>query len=116
MTPREAVVALLAVGSVAFTGLAAVGLLRLPEVYSRAHAASKADTLGALSAFAAVGVAFGVDSATLKTIFLFVFVLATTPAATHAVVRTAYRAESERGARPVESADSAGDDRGERDD
>ncbi|WP_135826369.1 monovalent cation/H(+) antiporter subunit G [Halorussus ruber] len=93
MTPREMLVALLAAGSVFFTGLAAVGLLRLPDVFSRAHAASKADTLGALSAFAAVGVAFGVESATLKVAMLFVFVLVTTPAATHAVVRTAYREE-----------------------
>lgn len=90
MTPRELVVALLAVGSVAFTGLAVVGLVRLPDCYSRAHAASKADTLGALSAFAAVAVAFGLDAATLKVALLAVFVLATTPAATHAVVRTAY--------------------------
>jgi len=90
VTPRELVVALLAVGSVAFTGLAVVGLVRLPDCYSRAHAASKADTLGALSAVAAVGVAFGLDAATLKVALLGVFVLATTPAATHAVVRTAY--------------------------
>jgi len=97
MTPRAILVALLAAGSVFFTGLAAVGLLRLPDVFSRAHAASKADTLGALSAFAAVGVAFGVDSATLKVAMLFVFVLVTTPAATHAVVRTAYREQEARG-------------------
>ncbi|WP_276300097.1 monovalent cation/H(+) antiporter subunit G [Halorussus lipolyticus] len=91
MTPREILVALLAGASVFFTGLAVVGLLRLPDVFARAHAASKADTLGALSAFAGVGVAFGVDSATLKVAMLFVFVLVTTPTATHAVVRTAYR-------------------------
>lgn len=109
MTPREVLVALLAAGSVAFTGLAAVGLFRLPDVFSRAHAASKADTLGALSAFAAVGVAFGADSATLKVAVLFVFVLVTTPAATHAVVRTAYREESDAGTGDTLSANAGGD-------
>jgi multicomponent Na+:H+ antiporter subunit G len=107
VTPREFAVAAFALGAVAFTALAVLGLLRLPDCYSRAHAASKADTLGTLSAFAAVAVAFGVETATLKVAVLFVFVLATTPAATHAVVRTAYR----EGLEPwtaSESAESAG--------
>ena len=90
MTPRQLLIAAFSVGAVAFTALAVVGLFRLPDLYSRAHAASKADTLGTLSAFAAVGVTFGVEKATLKVSLLFVFVLATTPAATHAVVRSAY--------------------------
>ena len=110
MTPRELVVALLAVGSVAFTGLAAVGLVRLPDCYSRAHATSKSDTLGTLLGLAAVGLAFGGGEPAFKAALVFVFVLSTGPTAAHAITRAAYENGTEAWTRD----DGDGRRRGER--
>jgi multicomponent Na+:H+ antiporter subunit G len=83
------VVALLVAGSAFFSAVAVLGFYRLPDVYSRAHAASKSETLGALLAFAAAGVAFGLGQASLKLALLALFVLVTGPTAAHAIVRAA---------------------------
>lgn len=82
-----AVLALVAAG-VGFALVAVVGFYRLPDVYARAHAASKSETLGALLALAAAAVAFG-PGETLKLGLLALFVLVTGPTAAHAVARAA---------------------------
>ena len=74
--------------SVGFALVAVVGFYRLPDVYARAHAASKSETLGALLALAAAAVAFG-PSETLNLGLLALFVLVTGPTAAHAVARSA---------------------------
>jgi multicomponent Na+:H+ antiporter subunit G len=89
LSVEAVVVALLVAGGAFFSLVAVVGFYRLPDVYSRAHAASKSETLGALLAFAAAGVAFGVGQASLKLALLALFVLVTGPTAAHAVVRSA---------------------------
>jgi multicomponent Na+:H+ antiporter subunit G len=81
-------VAVLVAGSVAFSLVAVVGFYRLPDVYARAHAASKSETLGALLAVAAAALAFGPGEAP-KLALLALFVLVTGPTAAHAVVRAA---------------------------
>ena len=83
-----AAVSLLVVG-LAFTLVAVVGLFRLPDVYTRAHATSKSETLGALLALAAAAVAFGGATTTAKVAVLALFVLVTSPTAAHAIVRSA---------------------------
>lgn len=75
--------------SVFFTLVSTVGVLRLPDVYSRAHTASQADTLGAGFALAGVALAFGVQSPTVKTLLLLVFIFVTNPTAAHAIARSA---------------------------
>jgi multicomponent Na+:H+ antiporter subunit G len=89
LSVEAVVVALLVAGGAFFSFVAVVGFYRLPDVYSRAHAASKSETLGALLAFAAAGVAFGVSQASLKLALLALFVLVTGPTAAHAIVRAA---------------------------
>ena len=80
---------LIAVG-VFFTMVAAVGLIRMPDVYTRAHATSKADTLGTVLTLAGVAVAFQAGVPRIKLILLAVFMLITSPTATHAITRAAY--------------------------
>lgn len=89
MTPLDWVVLALVGGSLAFTLVAAVGFVRLPDVFARAHAASKSETLGALLGLAAAALAFGPGQELLKIGLLAVFVLVTGPTAAHAVVRAA---------------------------
>ena len=86
---RAAVVAALLSVGVAFTVVAVVGLFRLPDVYARAHATSKSETLGALLALAAAAVAFGDVATTAKIAALALFLLVTGPTAAHAIVRSA---------------------------
>jgi multicomponent Na+:H+ antiporter subunit G len=83
-----AVIALVA-GGVFFALVAAVGLIRLPDLYTRAHAASKADTLGAGLALAAVAVVIGPQVSTVKTVLLLLFIFITNPTAAHAIARAA---------------------------
>lgn len=90
MTPIELLIIALAAGGVFFGFVAAVGVLRLPDLYTRAHAASKSDTLGAVLSLAAVALVFGADIATVKAVFLVVFMFVTNPTAAHAIARAAY--------------------------
>jgi multicomponent Na+:H+ antiporter subunit G len=83
-----AIVVCLALG-VFFTLVSTVGVLRLPDVFSRAHTASQADTLGAGFALAGTALALGVQSPTVKTVLLLVFIFVTNPTAAHAIARSA---------------------------
>ena len=69
-----------------------IGVLRLPDFYSRLHAAGMTDTLGAeLILFALI---FQSDSIqmVLKLLMVAFFLFVTSPTATHAVAHAAYRA------------------------
>lgn len=89
MTFITAVVILFAVIGVFFTFVATVGMIRMPDVYGRAHAATKADTLGAGFAILAVAVYFGTAGEILRSIVLLVFIFVTNPTAAHAITRAA---------------------------
>ena len=64
-----------------------MGVLRLTDVYSRAHTASQADTLGAGFTLAGVALALGWSSTTVKTVLLLFFIFLTNPTAAHAISR-----------------------------
>lgn len=89
VAPATLAVGSLVVGSVFFSLVAVVGFYRLPDVYARAHAASKSETLGALLGLSAAAVAFGPGAETFRLALLALFVLVTGPTAAHAVVRSA---------------------------
>jgi len=89
MTPREIAVLLLGAGGAFFAVVAAVGLVRLPDVYSRTHSTSKSETLGAVLALGAVAVSYGIGLNTLKVVFLLLFMFITNPTAAHAITRAA---------------------------
>ncbi|MFE7750195.1 monovalent cation/H(+) antiporter subunit G [Streptomyces sp. NPDC057428] len=71
--------------------LGVVGMLKLPDVLSRSHAATKPQTLGLLLVLAGVALRLrsGMDLATLGLIGF--FQLLTGPVAAHLVARSAYR-------------------------
>ncbi len=89
MTPVEWAIVGLALGGAFFAGVAAIGLVRLPDVYTRTHAASKSDTLGAVLAIAAAALALQSGLSTAKSVFLLVFMFITNPTAAHAIARAA---------------------------
>ncbi|MEV6857261.1 monovalent cation/H(+) antiporter subunit G [Streptomyces microflavus] len=71
--------------------LGVIGMLRLPDVLSRSHAATKPQTLGILLVLAGVALRLrsGMDLATLSLIGF--FQMLTGPVASHLVARSAYR-------------------------
>lgn len=74
-----------------FHTVAAVGVLRMPDFYTRLHAVSKAETLGVLLTAAALAVASGPSVLAIKIGFVAVFLFLANPTSTHAISRAAVR-------------------------
>lgn len=98
-------IALVVVG-LFFSVVAAIGLIRLPDLYTRAHATSKADTLGTVLTLAGLALTFGTNVPRAKLVLLAFFLLITNPTATHAITRAAH----DQGIEPW-TADTAVDER-----
>lgn len=75
-----------------FCLLAAIGILRLPDLYTRMHAASKAGVMGTGLLFAAIALAALDGAVTLRAIAGVVFIMLTTPVGAHLLSRAAYLA------------------------
>jgi multicomponent Na+:H+ antiporter subunit G len=76
-----------------FLVVSAVGLDRLPEVYTRAHAVAKSETLGLLLVFSGLFFRPELDAPTAsRLVFVLVFSVIANPTAVHALVRAARRA------------------------
>ncbi|MBE0467158.1 MAG: monovalent cation/H(+) antiporter subunit G [Candidatus Desulforudis sp.] len=69
-----------------------VGVLRLPDFYTRMHAVGKCDTLGLLLCLVGLMVYEGVSLVSLKMLYIWVFILMASPTATHVFLRAALRA------------------------
>lgn len=67
-----------------------LGLLRLPDVYSRLHAANKAVTLGTSSILLGVFFMSPASQEGLKALLCMLFLLLTAPAGAHALAKGAY--------------------------
>jgi len=75
---------------VAFTVLGHLGLIRLPDFYTRAHAASKPDTMGVVLVMAGLAVLEGIATTTgIKLVLIAVFVAIANPVAIHVLSRSA---------------------------
>jgi multicomponent Na+:H+ antiporter subunit G len=80
--------ALLLAGS-AFCMVGALGLLRMPDFYTRMHAASVLDTLGAGLLLAGMMLQAGATLGSVKLVFLGTLLFFTSPTASHALARAA---------------------------
>lgn len=72
-----------------FALTAAIGLLRLPDFFSRTHSAGMLDTLGAGLLLLGMGLQAGWTLVSFKLFAVFAFILITGPTAAHALARTA---------------------------
>jgi len=82
---------LLLAGS-AFALLAAIGILRLPDLYTRMHAASKAGAVGGGMVLLAVALVCFEGAVALRAIIGVLFLLLTTPVSAHLLARASHRA------------------------
>ena len=80
---------LLGVGSF-FILTGVIGLLRLPDIYSRLHAAGLTDTLGAALVLLGLICHAGLSIAAIKLALILAFILITGPTATHALANSAW--------------------------
>jgi multicomponent Na+:H+ antiporter subunit G len=67
-----------------------LGALRFPDFLSRMHPAAKGDTLGQALVLLGLMVELGFVLATLKLLLILLFLLVTSPTATHAMARAAH--------------------------
>jgi len=84
-------VALLLVSGALFMLLAAFGLVRLPDLYTRMSATSKAATLGASLVLLGAALHFGTAAAAGRALVIVAFLFLTAPLAAHAIGRAGYR-------------------------
>ncbi len=84
------VVLLLFTGALFFI-IGTIGFLRFPDVYTRLHAATKCDTLGLGMILAGIMLYEGATFASVKLMFIIIFVFLTNPTAAHAIARAAYK-------------------------
>jgi len=80
--------ALILIGG-AFCVIGATGLLRMPDFFTRMHAASIIDTLGAAFILMGLVLQAGFSLVTIKLIAIGILLFFTSPVATHALARAA---------------------------
>jgi multicomponent Na+:H+ antiporter subunit G len=73
-----------------FAFLAAVGIVRLPDFFSRMQASTKAQTLGLMGILSALAIHFQDLGVTTRALLVLLFVFITSPIAAHMIARAAY--------------------------
>lgn len=79
---------LLAVGAI-FLIIGGIGMIRLPDVFARMHGAGIIDTTGVGAVLSGLMIQGGMSIVTIKLILILVFIVFTSPTATHALARAA---------------------------
>ena len=74
---------------------ATLGLIRLPDFYTRLHATGKGDTLAVLYMLIGLAIHSGFNITSAKIIFIAVFMFLAQPTATHAISRAAFECQYE---------------------
>jgi len=74
-----------------FMFVGSLGLIRLPDFYSRTHATGKVDTLAIILVILGLVIYEGFSVNSAKLIIIITFVALTNPTATNALARAAYR-------------------------
>ncbi len=72
-----------------FTMIAAAGLVKLPDVFIRMHASTKAGTLGSSLTLLAAALFFAETSVSIKALIGVFFLMLTAPIAAHLIGRAA---------------------------
>jgi len=73
-----------------FVLVAAVGIVRFPDFFSRIHPAGKTDTLGQALLFLGMLIYEGFTFVSIKILIIIAFLLVANPTATHAIANAAY--------------------------
>lgn len=77
------------IGGSIFILIGAIGMLRLPDMFTRMHGAGMIDTLGAVMLFVGMMLQAGFTLISVKLFLIALFLMFTSPTTTHALARTA---------------------------
>lgn len=94
---REIIFFVLLFSGLFFFLVGTLGILRLPDVLTRAHSAAKCDTLGAILCLSALVVLKHMSLTSIKLLTIIVFVWITSPTATHLIAEAYVRKKSKSG-------------------
>ena len=83
---------ILLVTGLLFILVGVIGILRLPDFYTRLHAMGKCDTLGVALTLLALAIYEGLSLHSAKILLIVVFVALANPTSTHALGRAAFKA------------------------
>jgi len=91
MTFFQALSLLLVAAGAFFLLIGSIGIIRLPDFFSRTHATAKSDTLGLMLALLGLAVHEGFTINSAKLLVAIIFVALTNPVGAHALARAAYQ-------------------------
>ena len=72
-----------------FMLVGSIGIIRLPDFYSRTHSVSKSDTLGIIFVILGLVIYEGFTQSSFKLILVVLFIALSNPVGTHALARAA---------------------------
>ncbi len=81
---------ILLVGGAVFMVIAAVGIVRMPDLYMRMSSTTKASIFGLSMMLFGVALTFGTFAVTSKVVAMVAFLMLTSPVAAHMIGRAAY--------------------------
>ncbi len=90
-TFREIIAALFMLGGAVFFFGSAIGMLRLPDFYSRIHASGNSETLGCMLSFIGLIIYEGPTLTAVKIAFVFLIVFLANPIGSHILGKAAYK-------------------------
>ena len=85
------ITSILIFGGLFFFVVGTVGLIRFPDMITRAHSAAKCDTLGAALCLMGLIIYNGANMASLKLILIILFIWITNPTATHLIIKSSFK-------------------------
>lgn len=88
---QSAISIVLVVTGIVFMLTGSIGMLRLPDFYTRSHAVSKSDTLGIIFVISGLIVYEGFTQSSLKLFFIILFIALANPVGSHALARAALK-------------------------
>lgn len=86
----EWIIAILLVGGALFMLIAAIGVIRFPDLYMRMHAATKATSFGILLMLIGMSVYLPVIDVIFEALMVITFIFLTAPIASHMIGRVAH--------------------------
>lgn len=93
---QDLLASVLVAGGVFFLVVAAIGFVRLPDIFCRLHVTGVIDTLGAPLVLLGAAVTVGFDLVALKLVLGILFLTVTSPLVGHLLARAAVQSEHDR--------------------
>ncbi len=90
-TAREFFAAVFMLGGAIFFLASAIGMMRLPDFYSRIHASGNSETLGCMLSFIGLMIYEGATLTTVKMALVFIIVFLANPIGSHILSKAAYK-------------------------